>query len=158
MNDVHMMLLRAFSFARTIRGSGHVQGIYPQTCPDGRRLWFRCAIQCWNSVAFRAAPLTSGRIVPRVTFIPRERPNANTRYCRLFKATTAYTSACTDAGAALKLKEEGKYFSVVRVKLNYNVFFQIQRWWTRELQERNPILFKHTVRFAKESPQRCCDK
>ena len=24
-----------------------------------------------------------------------------TRYCRLFKATTAYTSACTDAGAAL---------------------------------------------------------
>ena len=24
-----------------------------------------------------------------------------TRYCRLFKATTAYTSACTDAGATL---------------------------------------------------------
>ena len=31
----------------------------------------------------------------------RERPNENTRYCRLFKATTAYTSAYTDAGAAL---------------------------------------------------------
>ena len=31
----------------------------------------------------------------------RERPNANTRYCWLFKATMAYTSACTDAGAAL---------------------------------------------------------
>ena len=51
-------------------------------------------------------PLSSGRIVPRVTtgrvtFIPRERPNANTSYCRLLKATTAYTSVCTDAGAAL---------------------------------------------------------
>ena len=56
---------------------------------------------------FRAAPLSSGRIVPRVTmgkvtpFIPRERPNANTCYFRLFKATTAYTSTCTDAGAVL---------------------------------------------------------
>ena len=58
-------------------------------------------------MTFRAAPLSSGRIVPRVTigrvtpFIPRERPTATTRYCRLFKATTAYTSACSDAGAAL---------------------------------------------------------
>ena len=26
---------------------------------------------------------------------------STTHYCRLFKATTAYTSACTDAGAAL---------------------------------------------------------
>ena len=32
-------------------------------------------------------------------FIPRER--RQTRYCRLFKATTAYISASTDAGAAL---------------------------------------------------------
>ena len=39
-------------------------------------------------MAFRAASLSSGRIVPR-------------RYCRLFKATTAYTSASTDAGEAL---------------------------------------------------------
>ena len=30
----HGGLLRAFSFARPIRSSGHVQGIYPQTCPD----------------------------------------------------------------------------------------------------------------------------
>ena len=37
----------------------------------------------------------------------RERPNANTHYCRLFKATTAYTSACTDAGAALALLLSG---------------------------------------------------
>ena len=57
-------------------------------------------------MAFCAAPLSLGRIVSgviigRVTqFIPRERSNANTRYCQLFKATTAYTSACTDAGAA----------------------------------------------------------
>ena len=49
-------------------------------------------------MAFRAAPLSSGGIVPRVTigrvtpFNPRERPNADTRYCRLFKATTAYIS------------------------------------------------------------------
>ena len=34
----HSGLLRAFSFTRPIRGSGHVQEIYPQTCPDGRRL------------------------------------------------------------------------------------------------------------------------
>ena len=34
----HGGLLRAFSFARPIRGSEHVQGIYPQTCPDGWRL------------------------------------------------------------------------------------------------------------------------
>ena len=55
-------------------------------------------------MAFRAALLPSGRKVRigRVTlFIPLERPNANTRYCRLFKATTVYTSACTDTGAAL---------------------------------------------------------
>ena len=30
----HGGLLRAFSFARPIRGSGHVEAIYPQTCPD----------------------------------------------------------------------------------------------------------------------------
>ena len=34
----HVGLLRAFSFTRSIRGSGRVQGIYPQTCPDGWRL------------------------------------------------------------------------------------------------------------------------
>ena len=30
----HGGLLRAFFFARPIRGSGHVQGIYPQTAGD----------------------------------------------------------------------------------------------------------------------------
>ena len=74
---------------------------------DGWRLGFRCSIYCWNSVAFRVAPLSSGQIIPIVTigrvtpFIIHERPKANTRYCRLFKATTAYTSACADVGAAL---------------------------------------------------------
>ena len=58
-------------------------------------------------MASLAAPLSSGRIIPifynrKVTpFIHRERPNANTRYCQLLKATTAYTSACTDVGTAL---------------------------------------------------------
>ena len=33
----HGGLLRAFSFACPVRGSGHVKGIYPQTCPDRRR-------------------------------------------------------------------------------------------------------------------------
>ena len=51
----HGGLLSVFSFARPIRGSGHVYGIYSQTCPEGRRL------------GFRAALLSSGRIVPRVT-------------------------------------------------------------------------------------------
>ena len=32
---------------------------------------------------------------------PRERPNVEHSIFWLFKATTAYTSACTDAGAAL---------------------------------------------------------
>ena len=60
-----------------------------------------------ETLAFRAAPLSLGWIVPRVTigrvipFIPRGRHNANTGNCQLFKATTAYTSPCTDAGAAL---------------------------------------------------------
>ena len=39
----HGGLLRAFTVARPIRGSGHVQGSHPQPCPDGRRLGFRCA-------------------------------------------------------------------------------------------------------------------
>ena len=30
----HGGLLRAFSFARPVRGAAHVWGIYPQTCPD----------------------------------------------------------------------------------------------------------------------------
>ena len=43
-------------------------------------------------MAFHADLLSSGRIVPRATiervtpFIPHEKPNANTRYCWLFKA------------------------------------------------------------------------
>ena len=65
-------------------------------------------------MAFRADPLSSGRIVPRVTirrvtpFIPRETPNVQTRYCRLFRATMPYTSACTAAGAALALLLSGE--------------------------------------------------
>ena len=31
-------MLRVFSFTRPIRGSGHVQGIYPQACPETRFL------------------------------------------------------------------------------------------------------------------------
>ena len=62
--------------------------------------------ETWNSVAIRTAPISLGQIVPRVPttrvtpFIPRERPNVK-HYCRLLKATTAYISACTDAGSAL---------------------------------------------------------
>ena len=59
----HGGLLRAFSFARPIRGSGHVYGIYPQTTGD---LGFAVQFNA-ESLAFRAAPLSSGRIVPRVT-------------------------------------------------------------------------------------------
>ena len=58
---------------------------------------------CNLMLAFRTAPLSSGWIIPRKTigrvtpFIPR----VKIRYCRLYKASTAYTSASTDAGAAL---------------------------------------------------------
>ena len=75
--------------------------------PDGLRLGFRCAIYCCNSVAFRAHPLSSGRIVCRATmgrvtpFIPVRDLMSSTCYCQLFKATTACTSASTDARAAL---------------------------------------------------------
>ena len=55
------------------------------------------------------APLSSGRIVPRVTIVkgnsilvPRERPNIKHSIATLVQdPTTANTSACTDAGAAL---------------------------------------------------------
>ena len=56
-------------------------------------------------MAFRTAPLSLGRIVPRgaiareTPFIPRERPNI--KHTLLFGATTTYTSACTEAGASL---------------------------------------------------------
>ena len=48
----HGGLLRVFSFARPIRGSGHVEAIYPQTCPDlGFAVQFnaetRAAIRLW---------------------------------------------------------------------------------------------------------------
>ena len=62
--------------------------------PDSQRLGFRYAIQCWNSVAFRTAPLSSSRIVPKVTiarvilFIPLERPHVNyAGYLRLPQPT-----------------------------------------------------------------------
>ena len=63
-------------------------------------------------MAFRAAPLSLSRIVPRVTkgrvtpFIPRERPkmprHAIHGYLRLLRPTP-----CTDAGAALALLLSG---------------------------------------------------
>ena len=104
----HGGLFRVFSFARPIRGFGHVYGIYPQTCPDGRRLGFRYAIYCWNSVAFCTTPLSSGRIVPRVTiarvtlFIPRERPNVQHSIVGFSRLPQP-----TPAGAALALLLSG---------------------------------------------------
>ena len=44
-------------------------------------------------IAFRAAPLSSGPIVPRV--IPGKRSKCQTLYCQLFKAALAYTSTST---------------------------------------------------------------
>ena len=44
-----------FSFTRPIRGSGHVYDIYPQACLDVQ-----------SRFCLKAAPLSSGRIVPRV--------------------------------------------------------------------------------------------
>ena len=53
-------------------------------------------------------PLSSGRIVPKVTvgrvtpFIHLERPKCQTLYCRLFKASRAYIS-----GTAVKQRNQG---------------------------------------------------
>ena len=63
----HGGLLRAFSFARPIRGSGHVSGKYPQIWPDDRRLEFSLCNLMLKLCGICAAPLSSGRIVPRVT-------------------------------------------------------------------------------------------
>ena len=105
----HGGLLRSFSFSRPIRGSGHFQGIYPQTCPDGRRLSW--VLLCNLMLKLRCISRSSailGSDSPRCNSIySPERPNANTSYCRLFKATTAYTNARTDAGTALALLLSG---------------------------------------------------
>ena len=67
-------------------------------------------------MAFRAARLSSVRIVPRVTigrvtsFIPRDRPNVIIHdIAALFKATKAYNSASTDARAVLAPQLSGDY-------------------------------------------------
>ena len=69
-------------------------------------------------MAFRAAPLSSGRIVPRVTigrvtpFIPRERPNViKHSYFWLFKATTGLHQRMHWCGccicSAVELRNQG---------------------------------------------------
>ena len=74
--------------------------IYPQTCPDGQRLEFRCAIKCWNcsicSAILGSDSLQSNNrkdhslwVTP---FIPRERPNvkhAIASYLRLPRPISA---------------------------------------------------------------------
>ena len=99
----HGGLLRAFSLARTIRGSGHVQGIYPQACLDGRRLEFSlcnlmpklCGILRISAILGSDSPQSNNRkdnslwVTP---FIPRERPNvkhAIVGYLRLPQPTSA---------------------------------------------------------------------
>ena len=99
----HGGLLRAFSFARPIRGAEHVQGIYPQACPDGRRLEFSlcnlmpnlCGILRSCAILGSDSPQSNNRkdnslwVTP---FIPRERPNvkhAIAGYLRLPQPTSA---------------------------------------------------------------------
>ena len=101
----HGGLLRTISLARPIRGSG--KGIYHRHAKTAGDLGFSVQFNAET----RAAPLYSGRIVPRVTirrvtpFIPRERPNvikhAIAGYLRLPRPTPAH--ALFNAGAALAL-------------------------------------------------------
>ena len=88
----HGGLLRAFSFARPIRTAGDL-GFAVQFNAETRGISRSSAILGSDS------PQSNNR--KGNSMHSRKRPNANTRYCRLFKATTAYTSTCTDAGAAL---------------------------------------------------------
>ena len=74
----HGGLLRAFSFACQIRGSGHVYGVL-----------------CYPQVGYPQSNNRKGD-----SFIPPGRPKCQTLYRWLFKATTAYTSTCTDVGAS----------------------------------------------------------
>ena len=60
----HGWLLRAFSFARPIDVLGMSRGYTPRHAQTAGDLSF--AVQ-FNDETFRAAPLSTGRIVPRVT-------------------------------------------------------------------------------------------
>ena len=42
--------LRVFSFTRRLKSSGHVYGIYIQTCPDGRSVVVVVVIFCFTSL------------------------------------------------------------------------------------------------------------
>ena len=80
----HGGLLRVFPFTCPMVGSGHVYGIYPQTCPDDQRLGFS-----WIQ---NTAPISWGRIVSRVTIVecnpiyPKWKTKWQTLYCRYLKA------------------------------------------------------------------------
>ena len=100
----HGGLLRAFSFARPIRCSGHVQGIYPQMAED---LGF--AVQFNAETLWHFGQLRYPRIINRKgnSIHPPRETQCQTLYCLLLKATTAYTSACTEARAALTSQLSG---------------------------------------------------
>ena len=82
------------------RGSTPDMPRRPETWVSPRNLMLKLrGISCsFTILGSDSPPSNRGRVTP---FISSGKPDANTRYCRLFKATSAYTSACTDAGAAL---------------------------------------------------------
>ena len=84
----HGDLLREFSFTRPIRGFGHVWEVHRLGMP--RRPETR--------VFLKAAPLSSGRIVPRVAiapFISRERPNVKHFFVDCLRSPRPTSVHCT---------------------------------------------------------------
>ena len=92
----HGGLLRAFSFARPIRGSGHVWGYIPETWVSKYNLRMKlCGISRSSAILGSDSPQSNNRkdhslwVTP---FIPRERPNvkhAIAGYLRLPQPTSA---------------------------------------------------------------------
>ena len=80
-----------------------VKGFWGEACLGGLDL------PPWLVFCAKAAPLSSGQIVPRVTIAqgnyihPTWETLCQTLYCRLFKATTTSISACTCNDTALAL-------------------------------------------------------
>ena len=110
----HGGLLRAFSFAK---GFWACLGDLTPDMPRQPETWVSlcnlllklCGISGSFAILGSDSPQSYNRkdnslwVTP---VIPREKPNVK-RYCQLFKTTTAYTSASTDARAALAPQLKG---------------------------------------------------
>ena len=94
-------------FWRCSRCPAKIQNMSGDLPPDMPETWVSLCNLMLKLCGISRIPAILGSDSPRVTigrvtpFIPRERPNVINTLLLFFKATTAYTSAGTDASAAL---------------------------------------------------------